>query len=415
MENEKQRIIEDDDEIIFANEDDDELFLANDAINIKNHSQDSWKILLVDDDVEIHKVTKLALGDLEFEGKPLTFFSAYSAKEAKQIIKEYSDIAMVLLDVIMETDDAGLEVVKYIRNTLQNKLVRIILRTGQPGKVPEDTVILRYNINDYKTKTELTRKNLLTKVITSLRGFSALIRIERSKQELSDIALENAKLYEQIEKYAHTLEDKVTERTQELEIKNQQLEQEIKERKIIEKTLQQVNQKLERLVNIDGLTGVSNRRHFDDYLDREWRRLQREHKPLSLILCDVDHFKLYNDFYGHLQGDDCLCQVAQAIGRVLSRPADLVARYGGEEFAVILPNTDIAGTHEVAKKIQQVIRDLKLPHNSSKTSQFVTISIGISSQIPNQGQSLEDLIRTTDQALYAAKDQGRDRIIMANG
>ncbi|MEM9274883.1 MAG: diguanylate cyclase [Cyanobacteria bacterium P01_F01_bin.143] len=232
---------------------------------------------------------------------------------------------------------------------------------------------------------------------------------------MSDIALENAKLYEQIEKYAHTLEDKVTERTQELEIKNQQLEQEIKERKIIEKTLQQVNQKLERLVNIDGLTGVSNRRHFDDYLDREWRRLQREHKPLSLILCDVDHFKLYNDFYGHLQGDDCLCQVAQAIAQALSRPADLVARYGGEEFAVILPNTDIAGTHEVANKIQQAIRDLKLPHNSSKTSQFVTISIGISSQIPEQGQSLEDLIRTTDQALYTAKDQGRDRIMSANG
>jgi len=389
MENGNQGIIDDDDEIIFANEDHDELLLSKDEIIVKNNSQNSWKILLVDDDIEIHKVTKLALGDLEFEGKPLTFFSAYSAKEAKQIIQEHSDIAMILLDVIMETDDAGLEVVKYIRNTLQNKLVRIILRTGQPGRVPEDTIILRYNINDYKTKTELTRKNLLTKVITSLRGFSALIRIEKSKQELSDIALENARLYEEIEKYAHTLEDKVTERTQELEIKNQQLEQEIKERKLVEKTLQEVNQKLERL--------------------------QREQKPLSLVLCDVDHFKLYNDFYGHLQGDDCLCQIAQAIAQALSRPADLIARYGGEEFAVILPNTDLTGTYEVTKKVQQAIRELKLPHESSKTSQFVTISMGISCQIPNREQTLEDLIRTTDQALYAAKDQGRDRIIIANG
>ena len=330
MENGNQRVIkdDDDDEVIFASEND-EVILVNERMTLENYPEDSWKILLVDDDVEIHKVTKLALGDFKFEGKSLTFFSAYSGNEAKQIIQEHPDIAIILLDVIMETDDAGLEVVKYIRNTLQNKLVRIVLRTGQPGKVPEDTIILSYDINDYKTKTELTRQQLLTKVITSLRGFSALIRIEKSKQTLSDIALENARLYEQIEKYAHTLEEKVAERTQELEIKNQQLEQEIIERKIVEQTLQEVNQKLERLVNIDGLTGVSNRRHFDDYLAREWRRLKREQKPLSLILCDVDYFKLYNDSYGHLQGDDCLCQVAQTIAQVINRPADLVARYGG--------------------------------------------------------------------------------------
>ena len=410
MENGNQRVIkDDDDEVIFASEDD-EVILVNEPMTSNNQPEDSWKILLVDDDVEIHKVTKLALGDFEFEGKSLTFFSAYSGNEAKKMMQEYPDIAMIFLDVIMETDDAGLEVIKYVRNTLQNKLVRIILRTGQPGKVPEDTIILRYDINDYKTKTELTRQQLLTKVITSLRGFSALIRIEKSKQALSDIALENARLYEQIEKYAHTLEEKVAERTQELEIKNQQLEQEIKERKIVEQTLQEVNQKLERLVNIDGLTGVSNRRHFDDYLAREWRRLKREQKPLSLILCDVDHFKLYNDSYGHLQGDDCLRQVAQTIAQVINRPADLVARYGGEEFAIILPNTDFSGSHEVAKKVQQAIRALKLPHNLSKTSPFVTISMGISSQIPQQDQALENLIRFTDKALYMAKDQGRDRI-----
>ena len=410
MENRNQRVI-DDDELVFAEEDNDEVIFANEPITIKKSVKDSWKILLVDDDIEIHKVTKLALGDLEFEGKSLSFFSAYSGNEAKDIMRKNPDIAMVLLDVIMEDDNAGLEVVKYIRNTLQNKIVRIILRTGQPGRVPEDTIILNYDINDYKTKTELTRKKLYTKVITSLRGFSALFRIEKSKQELSDIALENAKLYEQIERYAATLETKVAERTQELEIKNRQLEQEIQERKIIEKTLQKVNQKLERLVNVDGLTGVSNRRHFDDYLAREWRRLKREQQPLSLILCDVDHFKLYNDSYGHLQGDDCLRQVAQTIAQVLNRPADLVARYGGEEFALILPNTDLSGAQEVATKVQQAIRGLHLPHKSSKTSEFVTISIGISSQIPNQEQLVENLIRTTDRALYAAKAQGRDRII----
>ena len=409
MERRNQKFIADNDEVIFAHE----------TTILNNFLKDSWKILLVDSDREFHEVSKLALEGLKFENKSLTFFSAYSGTEAKQIIQKNPDVAIILLGQIMETDNAGLEVVEYIRNILQNKLVRIILQTGQPAKVPEDTIILRCNINDYKTKTELIRNKLTTKIIAGLRGFNALIKIEKSKQQLSDIALENAKLYEQIEKYTDTLEDKVTERTQELEIKNRQLEQEIQKRKVIEKALQEVNQKLELLVNVDSLTGISNRRHFDNYLSREWRRLKREQKPLSLILCDVDHFKLYNDTYGHLQGDNCLRQIAQTMAQVINRPADLVARYGGEEFAVILPNTDLSGAHEVAKKLQRLIKDLKLRHKSSLTGQFATISIGISSQIPHQDQSLqdqslEDLIITADQALYAAKAQGRDRIVISN-
>ena len=404
MERRNQKFIADNDEVIFAHE----------TTILNNSLKDSWKILLVDSDGEFHEITKLALEGLKFENKSLTFFSAYSGTEAKQIIQKNPDVAIILLGQIMETDNAGLEVVEYIRNILQNKLVRIILQTGQPERVPEDTIILRCNINDYKTKTELILNKLTTKIIAGLRGFSALIKIEKSKQQLSDIALENAKLYEQIEKYTDTLEDKVTERTQELEIKNRQLEKEIQERKNIEKTLQEVNQKLELLVNVDGLTGISNRRHFDNCLSREWRRLKREQKPLSLIICDVDHFKLYNDSYGHLQGDNCLRQIAQTMAQIINRPADLVARYGGEEFAVILPNTDLSGAHEVAKKLRQSIKDLKLRHKSSQTGQFVTISIGISSQIPHQDQSLEDLIITADQALYTAKAQGRDRIVISN-
>ena len=404
MERRNQKFIADNDEVIFAHE----------TTILNNFLKDSWKILLVDSDGGFHEVSKLALEGLKFENKSLTFFSAYSGTEAKQIIQKNPDVAIILLGQIMETDNAGLEVVEYIRNILQNKLVRIILQTGQPAKVPEDTIILRCNINEYKTKTELIRNKLTTKIIAGLRGFNALIKIEKSKQQLSDIALENAKLYEQIEKYTDTLEDKVTERTQELEIKNRQLEQEIQKRKVIEKALQEVNQKLELLVNVDGLTGISNRRHFDNCLSREWRRLKREQKPLSLIICDVDHFKLYNDSYGHLQGDNCLHQIAQTMAQIINRPADLVARYGGEEFAVILPNTDLLGAHEVAKKLRQSIKDLKLRHKSSQTGQFVTISIGISSQIPHQDQSLEDLIITADQALYAAKAQGRDRIVISN-
>ena len=188
---------EGDDELIFTPEDDDE-FIANDigeeqlivAYNqdLTIISRDSWKIIIVDDEIEIHNITKLALNDFNFGGKPLTFISAYSGEEAKELIKEHPDTSLILLDVVMENDDAGLEVVKYIRNVLGNLLVRIILRTGQPGQAPEDVVIIHYDINDYKTKTELTTRKLFTTIVTALRAFRTLIRLEESRRELAQVA-----------------------------------------------------------------------------------------------------------------------------------------------------------------------------------------------------------------------------------
>jgi len=188
-----QLFSEDNDELIFAEEDDSLFFAAND-IEREKFPQDSWKLLIVDDEVEIHNITKLALRDFTVEGKSLTFLSAFSSQEAKQIIQENSDIAMILLDVVMETEDAGLEVVKYIRDVLKNHLVRIILRTGQPGQFPEDVVIINYDINDYKSKTELTTQKLFTTVVTTLRVFRAFTTLEVSKRELEKVALENTQL-----------------------------------------------------------------------------------------------------------------------------------------------------------------------------------------------------------------------------
>ncbi len=159
----------------------------------------------------------------------------------------------------------------------------------------------------------------------------------------------------------------------------------------------------------DGLTQVPNRRCFDERLQIEWQRLLREQQSLSLILIDIDYFKLYNDHYGHQVGDTCLIQIAQTAASQLKRPTDLFARYGGEEFVVILPNTDIEGAIAVVEVIQQSIRDLKIPHTASKVSQNVTISLGIASLIPTQGQSPEDLVAIADKNLYQAKQQGRDR------
>lgn len=177
-------------------------------------------------------------------------------------------------------------------------------------------------------------------------------------------------------------------------------------------TLQADNKHLQRLVSIDGLTQVANRRRFDEYLEIEWLRMARERQPLSLILCDVDYFKLYNDTYGHLVGDTCLQRVAEAISRGLKRPADLLARYGGEEFAVVLPNTNALGAVQVAEKLRCEINHLMIPHATSAVSNYVTMSWGVSSIIPTHEFSLKQLIAAADKALYEAKEQGRNRIIV---
>ena len=172
--------------------------------------------------------------------------------------------------------------------------------------------------------------------------------------------------------------------------------------------LQAANQELARLASSDSLTQLANRRRFDEYLAKEWRRLEREKAPLSLIICDVDFFKIYNDTYGHQAGDFCLQEVAIAIRQAVRRPADLVARYGGEEFAIILPRTPIDGAFHVAETIRQNVIGLKLSHSGSAISQYVTISIGITSTVPHHRGWPAKLIEAADKALYQAKQAGRN-------
>jgi diguanylate cyclase (GGDEF)-like protein len=178
--------------------------------------------------------------------------------------------------------------------------------------------------------------------------------------------------------------------------------------------LEAANRILQRLASIDGLTQLANRRQFDAHLNQEWRRMAREQTPLSLILCDVDFFKRYNDSLGHQAGDDCLRQIATAIAASVKRPADLAARYGGEEFAIVLPNTPTTGAVEVARQIQVNTRACQLPHPNSPVSEFVTISLGIATVYPHQLSNLppERLIVAADRALYDAKSQGRDRYVV---
>ncbi|WP_055077408.1 diguanylate cyclase domain-containing protein [Pseudanabaena sp. 'Roaring Creek'] len=182
--------------------------------------------------------------------------------------------------------------------------------------------------------------------------------------------------------------------------------------KYAESILRKANLELESLVNIDGLTQIANRRCFNQRLELEWSRLEREQQPLTLILFDIDYFKRYNDCYGHQMGDDCLMAIAQAVKQVLLRPTDLVARYGGEEFAVILPNTDAKGAIIVAEQIRRTITNLCIAHQKSDIGDIVTVSIGVASLIPNSIQEPSMLVKQADVALYHAKQRGRNQSVM---
>lgn len=178
------------DELLFADEE--ETVSSNDVVL----EQDPWIVLIVDDEKQIHQVTKMVLQDFEFDGRKLEFHSAYSAAEAKQVLQQQPDAALILLDVVMEQEDAGLRIVKYIREELKNTAIRIILRTGQPGQAPERTVIMDYDINDYKEKTELTTQKLFTTVVTALRSYRDLKTIEKSRTGLEEIIKSSATLFE---------------------------------------------------------------------------------------------------------------------------------------------------------------------------------------------------------------------------
>jgi diguanylate cyclase (GGDEF)-like protein len=348
---------------------------ANPADGIRTRSRSphetparTWKVLVVDDDEEVHSTTRFMLRTEIILGRNLTLLHARSAAEAMRVLQSEADIAVALVDVVMDSDDAGLQLVRGIRARPALESVRLILRTGQPGLAPEADIVSQYDINDYRTKTELTRTRLITSLTVAIRAYIQIRKFIRVNLELEES-----------------------------------------------------RRRMEQLAVTDALTGLVNRRYFDEQLIVEWSRARRTRSTLALMMADVDHFKDYNDSYGHPAGDECLRRIAECLQSVLHRAGDVVARYGGEEFAVILPATDYFGAGALATQMRDAVLALQIPHRASPVESVVTISIGVAAAEPmphdsaaseDRGDDLAEILMCADHALYQAKDGGRNRIIL---
>lgn len=202
---------------------------------------------------------------------------------------------------------------------------------------------------------------------------------------------------------------------------NRDLESDLERRQLIEIDLREqkaraeaLADELEKLSSLDGLTGIANRRRFDQTLEREWKRAARNNQPLALIMCDIDYFKEYNDLYGHQSGDACLRQLAKLLETSMRRGGDLAARYGGEEFAILLPDTTSANALKLAENLRQNLLQLGLPHEGSRIAPVLTASFGVAALIPQHDSSPDALVSAADRALYVGKDKGRNRVEAAS-
>jgi diguanylate cyclase (GGDEF)-like protein len=337
-------------------------------------------VLLIEDDEDDFVLVKALLAEIAAVRFELEWVTEYSHALAR-LTQGMHDVC--LLDYRLGVHN-GLEL---LREAINNGCAKpIIVLTGQ-GDYEIDIEAMKAGASDYLAKDNIS-----------------VPLLERSIR----YSIQQKQVEQELKRYQDRLEELVKERTEQLKMTNELLLQEIKERLRAERALQNVNEELKRLANLDGLTKVGNRRRFDEYLQQSWRVSLREQRPLSLIICDVDYFKVYNDTYGHQAGDDCLCAVSRAISHSARRPADLVARYGGEEFAVLLPNTSAEGAVEVAEAIRLEVEELKIPHDQCPISKVVSVSLGVSALVPYKEIQPELLIALADKALYEAKHRGRN-------
>jgi diguanylate cyclase (GGDEF)-like protein len=322
--------------------------------------KETISILIVDDREENLTVLCSIL-----ERPNLNIVKATSGNEALALVLDY-EFAVALLDVQMPNMD-GFEMAELMRGNKKTQNIPIIFITA--NSKDQKCIFKGYEVGavDY-----------LFKPIEPI--------ILKSKVNIFIDLYKQKKLLEQ---QMEVLKAKIEELTQ----------------------LKEANWKLENMSMLDFLTQIPNRRNFDLYIQDSWRKAIRDKSSISIIMIDIDYFKLFNDNYGHLAGDESLVKVASSIVASFSRPGDFVARYGGEEFIVILPDTRLEGAVVIAEKIRKTVEDASIPHEFSRIAGHVTVSLGVTSKSPNKTDSIEDFINLADQAMYMAKIQGRNRVV----
>jgi diguanylate cyclase (GGDEF)-like protein len=282
------------------------------------------------------------------------------------------------------------------RARLEGSSLQRIIDTGEPRILNDLEEYLRDHPESQSTRLILRegiRSSLTCPLIANGKAVGFLFFSSDRPDTYADV---HAAFFRQVAGQLSTIVDK-SRLYQELLATKQQLEV--------------ANRELARLASVDGLTGIPNRRYYDDQLQREWRRAVRERLPLVLLMIDVDFFKKFNDAHGHQQGDECLRQVARALEECLHRGGDFVARYGGEEFVVLLPNTDSGHGAVMGERLRESVAALQIPHDGGSVERHVTVSIGAAGTEPQRGDRAADLVEAADRALYEAKRAGRNRVV----
>jgi len=312
-------------------------------------------VLLVDDQPMIAEAVRRALVE-----EDLDFHYCQDPTDAVKMATELQP-TIILQDLVMPEID-GLTMVKFYRANPVLKLVPIIvLSTKEEPEIKSRA--FEYGANDYIVKLP-------------------------DKMELAARIRYHSQAY---------INQKQRDEAFQALVKSQ-------------RELAEANAILQKLSSLDGLTGIPNRRRFDEVLNAEWQRAMRHSTSLSLIMLDIDFFKLYNDSYGHQGGDDCLKHVARILDETAHRETDMVARYGGEEFAAVLPETGLKGAYEVAEAMRANVENANISHKSSKVADFVSISVGVATWVPERNSQPGDIIELADKALYKAKEGGRNQV-----
>ena len=327
-----------------------------------------WAIvLLVDDQAMVAEGIRRMLADepdIEF----------HYCSDPKQAVKQAVAVkATVILQDLVMPDVNGMTLVRFYRNNPTTRDVPVIVLSSKDDPTIKSDAFAN-GATDYLVKLP-EKIELLARIRAHAKSYLAL-------KERDDAFRTMEKMQEQLS--------------------------------AINNELAHSNRELKRLSSMDGLTGLANRRQFDQTLEREWQRAVRTELPLSLLFADIDYFKRYNDSYGHQAGDDCLKRIAGSLQKTVHRPADLVSRYGGEEFVMILPDTTSEGALAVAEKMLKNIDNLRIPHKNSDSADHVTLSIGVATLCPQEDSSTDELVEAADKMLYRAKENGRNCIEVAH-